>query len=280
MAPLLELAQLFVDASLIITSTYFVIAGITHPKSLAPPPSSAERTAPPTDLISRLRITQLERILPLLFIGLAFVQGRAIDAATLRDDAPPLTQWIESGDRGRFRLAAVVAAVGGALRLWCYKTLGDWFTFDLATRKGQKVSCTATSEREAEQLRSAHGTLKGAAEVEHKPRQLDWASTLSQLLGAAQRAPRSERKLVVQSPRSMTAEPLSQPRRDAHLGPTLVGADSASHRLIPSQAECKFAFERWFGWFWSLRRCADGSQNRSDGHSRTILPHRSEEMRR
>ena len=140
---LLALLNLSLDLACLGGATYAAIAGTTKPNLPAKekvedaPSSSGKSSAKPNDFISSLGLTKIERLVHVFLALAALWHVRA-----LTSHAVPLHAWIASGDRGRFRLACMLAMIGGAGRIWTYKELGHYFTFDLQVQKGQKVSGT------------------------------------------------------------------------------------------------------------------------------------------
>lgn len=120
-----------IDIGLSVIALYASIKGNTAPFT-AP---QEDRGKASNDWIRKLGLTRISSIYQLALLVLTGYQCRKI--AQL--DSIGIASWKDSGSINMFRLMSVVNILGGGLRVLCFKTLGKFFTFDLAVQRDQKV---------------------------------------------------------------------------------------------------------------------------------------------
>lgn len=120
-----------IDLALSVVALYTSVKGTTAPFTAA----QEERGKASNDWIRKLGITRISTIYHVALLAVTAWQSYKV--LQMSDAAEAV--WQYSGDRTMFRLMTVANILGGALRVLCFKTLGRFFTFDLAVQTGQKV---------------------------------------------------------------------------------------------------------------------------------------------
>jgi protein-S-isoprenylcysteine O-methyltransferase Ste14 len=120
-----------IDIALSAVALYTSVKGTTAPFTAA----QEERGKASNDWIRKLGITRISTVYHIALLAVTAWQSYRI----LQLDNAAVAVWQNSGDRIMFRLMTVANIMGGSLRVLCFRTLGRFFTFDLAVQTGQKV---------------------------------------------------------------------------------------------------------------------------------------------
>jgi protein-S-isoprenylcysteine O-methyltransferase Ste14 len=116
-----------IDIALSSIALYASIKGTTPPFKAA----QEDRGKASNDWIRKLGITRIPVVYHLALTGVTIWQSYRIAIAT--------SSWQSEGAHNMFRFMTIVNILGGALRVLCFRTLGRFFTFDLAVKPDQKV---------------------------------------------------------------------------------------------------------------------------------------------
>lgn len=158
--------QLAVDLAFLCLSTATTIAGITPPSTA----TKEQKSRASSDFIGRtgLASQHLVYAAQAALLAVAATQAHILLHAKQPSSSPsgPALRWLatvypsqkpllsdvqhwllDQTVRRNFRTASAVAMLGGILRVVCFRTLGQFFTFELAVKDGHKVGGVTSHHR-------------------------------------------------------------------------------------------------------------------------------------
>ncbi|PWN90591.1 hypothetical protein FA10DRAFT_267041 [Acaromyces ingoldii] len=128
------------SSDLLPDAALFLAALFTSYLATSPPHKSTEKARKAAgekgDWVRRIGLLRATVIFQWALFSWALFQLRIMFDPT---QEAKLNDWISRGSRSSFRLGCLAMLAGGSLRLYCYHTLGHFFTFELAVQVDQKV---------------------------------------------------------------------------------------------------------------------------------------------